>query len=81
MKSVMRASREAGAAACAALRINRGSLPSKTVGPFSHQGQGIEGADGDTPSAAGTGHFDLEERAHLIHAILKKRDDFRQIFR
>lgn len=81
MKGVMWAGRDAEAAARTTPRIDRGGLATKAVGAFGHQGQGIEGAGGDTASAAGTGHFDLEKRAHLIHTTLKKRDDFRRIFR
>lgn len=75
------AGRKAEAAARTTSRIDRGGLATKTVGAFGHQGQGIEGAGGDAASAAGTGRFDPEKRAHLIHAILKKRDGFRRIFR
>lgn len=82
MKGVVRAGGEAEAAAGTALWIDAGRLAPKAVGAFRHQGQRMDGAGGDTATAAAAGRRDLEARVLLIcHAALKNSVGLQQIFR
>lgn len=62
MQCVTGTGRDAGAAAGAAMEIDPGRFTAEAIGAGSDKSQGVDGAGGNTPPAAGTVPFNLKGR-------------------